>query len=104
MPVTLLLIVPYLLALTVVPADPDGLLSSALGLFPLTSPLVMPSLVALGAASALEVALALVLIVPALAFIAWLGGRAYAGAILTNRRTTFRELVGLQSLRGLFSR
>lgn len=104
MPVTLLLIVPYLLTLTVVPADPDGLLSSALGLFPLTSPLVMPSLVALGAASALEVALALVLIVPALAFIAWLGGRAYAGAILTNRRTTFRELVGLQSLRGLISR
>lgn len=104
MPVTMLLIIPYLLTLTVVPANPDSLLSTVLGLFPLTSPLVMPSLVALGAASALEVALAIVLLLPALAFIAWLGGRAYAGAILTSRRTTIRELLGLASLRGLFSR
>ena len=33
-----------------------------------------------------------------------LGGRAYAGAILTSRRTSIRELLGLASLRGLISR
>ena len=59
------------------------------------------ALVALGAASAFEVAVAIVLLIPALAFIAWRGGRAYAGAILSSRRTPLRELVGLASLRGL---
>jgi len=104
MPVTFLLLIPYLLSLTVVPADPDGTVAFVLGIFPLSSPLVMPSLVALDAASALEVAVAFALMFPTLAFVAWLGGRIYAGAILSNRRTPVGDLLRPGSLRRLLTR
>src|SRR5690606_12002724 len=47
-PITFALLVPYMIALFVVPGDPDGPLSVLLSLLPVTAPLVMPSRVALG--------------------------------------------------------
>jgi ABC-2 type transport system permease protein len=104
MPVTFILLVPYLASLTLIPANPDGVLSHVLGVFPLSSPLVMPSLVALGVASAWEVALSILLLFPALALVAWVGGKIYTGAILSNRRTSLRQLLRPAGLRDLLSR
>jgi len=72
----------YLIGLLVVPASPDGVASTALSLFPLTSPMVMPARVALGDPATWEVGLALLLMFPAILGMIWLAGRIYRGAIL----------------------
>ena len=57
---------------------------SILSLVPLSAPLVMPARVATGTVSIAEVALAVLLMLPALALMIWLSGRIYVGAILRS--------------------
>jgi ABC-2 type transport system permease protein len=87
MPVSMFLLAPYMLSLIYVPEQPNSTLSVVLSLLPLTSPLTMPTRVAMGGPSALEVTVALLLLLPAIVAMAWIGGRMYAAAILVNRRT-----------------
>ena len=84
MPVAMSLLAPYLYALTYVPSHPDIPLSRILSLVPLSAPLVMPARVATGTVSIAEVALAVLLMLPALALMIWLSGRIYVGAILRS--------------------
>ncbi len=96
MPITLLLLIPYILSLVYVPNNPDAVLSRVLCVLPLTSALVMPTRVAIGAPSIFELFASLVLLAASIAGAAWVGGKVYAGAILTNRRVNLLE--SLQSV------
>ena len=92
MPVALMLLAPYLIALTYVPSHPDEPFVRLLSLLPLSAPLVMPARVAAGSSSTAEVALSLALMLPALALMIWLAGRIYVGAILrSGPRVTLLE-------------
>lgn len=92
MPITFVLVVPYLLALTVIPNAPDGALARVLSILPPTAPLVMPTRVALGTPSIFEHVAAVALSLPTIAGVIWLAGRIYSGAILrVGRRVGIRD-------------
>lgn len=101
LPVTFFLLIPYLLSLTYVPGHPDSPLSVLLSLLPLSSPLVMPGRIAAGEPGAVQVALSLALLLPSIAFVVWLGGRIYAGAMLSatqgNLVTALRAALSRQN-------
>ena len=82
MPITLALAVPYFLALSVIPDEPDGPLARALSLFPPSAPLVMPTRIACGHPLPVEIVGAALLMIPWLLAVIWIGARLYAGAIL----------------------
>lgn len=92
-PIVMILLVPYMFAAAFVPENPDGAAATILSIFPLTSPLVMPTRVATGDPSALELAACYALLVPAIMLVAFVGGRIYAGAILSGRRLSASTLL-----------
>jgi ABC-2 type transport system permease protein len=78
---TVLLVIAYLVAFPVLD-DPDSGLALVTSLVPLSSPIVMPALVALGEASAAEIAASLALLVVAIAVLVPVGARIYENAVL----------------------
>jgi len=84
MPLSLILLVPYFLSLTVVTDHPDGALARILSLLPPTAPMAMPQRVATGQPLPIEIIASVVLMVPWLLAMTWLGGRVYSGAILRS--------------------
>jgi ABC-2 type transport system permease protein len=82
MPLSLALIVPYFLSLTVLADSPDGAFGRVLSLLPPTAPMAMPARVAMGDPNPAEIVASLVLMVPWLLAVIWIGGRLYTGAIL----------------------
>jgi ABC-2 type transport system permease protein len=82
---TMLLVVAYLIAFPVID-DPSSSLATIASLVPLSSPIVMPALVALGEASAFEVAASLALLALSVAVLVRLGASVYEGAILRMGR------------------
>jgi ABC-2 type transport system permease protein len=78
---TVLLVIAYLVAFPVLD-DPDSGLALVASLVPLSSPIVMPALVALGEASTAEIAASLVLLVAAIAILVPVGARIYENAVL----------------------
>jgi ABC-2 type transport system permease protein len=73
---------------------PDSALAHILAFVPLTSPLVMPSRIAIGAASGLEMAGSLALLVLAVAAAGRVGATVYRRAIVrTGRRLKLREVL-----------
>ena len=78
---TLLLVIGYLLAFPAID-DPDGGLAVAASIFPLFAPIVMPLRVALDAASAVEIAASLALLVASIAVLVPLGARLYERSVL----------------------
>jgi ABC-2 type transport system permease protein len=82
---TMLLVVAYLVAFPVID-DPSSPLATITALVPLTSPIVMPALVALGEASAVEIAASLALLALSVAVLVRLGTSIYEGAILRMGR------------------
>lgn len=99
MPIAFLLFVPYILGLVVVPEAPDGALATVLSIFPLSSPLIMPTRFALGSPSLPEIALSYGLLLPSIAAGAWLAGRLYANAILVNRAVSITQLPRMLGIR-----
>ena len=78
---TVLLVIGYLLAFPSID-DPDGGLAVVSSLVPLFSPIIMPLRVALGEASALEIAASLGLLIVAIAVLIPLGARIYERSVL----------------------
>ena len=73
-------------------ADPGGTLATVTSYVPGLSPLVMPVRQAAGEVTAWEVGLAVALMLVAIALVVRVGGRVYAGALLsTGGRTRIRE-------------
>ncbi|GAB2853555.1 ABC transporter permease [Actinocorallia aurea] len=80
-PVQILLIIPYMLAFAVVPADPDGMTARVLSFVPFFAPILMPVRGALGVPW-WEQALALLPALAVIAALVWFAGRVYGYSVL----------------------
>jgi ABC-2 type transport system permease protein len=78
---TVLLVVAYLIAFPALDA-PDSALAVAGSIIPLSSPMIMPSLVALGEASAVELVASLAAFGVAIALLVPIGARIYENSVL----------------------
>lgn len=95
-PVTMVMIVPYIIGVSIGTWDPENSLVVWLSRIPFTSPLVMPIRIAGGGVEAWDVALAIGLSLAIIPVLVWLAGRLYNNAVLqTGGRVAF-----LQALRG----
>lgn len=81
-PILMLIIVPYIIAISVLPAAPDNSLGRVLSLIPLFSPTLMPVRVALGVASGWELALSVGVCVLLTIALVGLAGRVYANSVM----------------------
>jgi ABC-2 type transport system permease protein len=82
MPVMMLIIIPYIMGISILPADPDNGLMALLSLIPFFAPTLMPVRIALGSAADWQMWLSLVLAVATAIGLAWLAGRIYGNAVL----------------------
>jgi ABC-2 type transport system permease protein len=91
-PVMMLIIVPFIIGISVLPANPDSSLAGTLSVVPVFAPMLMPMRLALGVATGWQVALALLLTVALIAGLVWLCGRIYGNAVLrTGARVRLRD-------------
>jgi ABC-2 type transport system permease protein len=81
-PALMLIILPYVLGISILPADPDNGLLALLSLVPLFSPTIMPMRIAMGAAPAWQIALSTALTVGLAVVLVWLAGRIYGNAVM----------------------
>jgi len=95
LPVTVVLIGSYMLAIIVVAQDPNSPVSVIASLFPLSAPLVMPVRWASGLVPGWQLALAMALTLAAAVALALLASRIYArGLTMSGRRVRLREALG----------
>lgn len=93
-PVTMMLMVPYLLAVTIAPWQPDNTLVVVVSLIPFFSPILMPVRIALGAAEVWEIALTVGLSVVLIVVLTWLAGKIYSRAVMrTGARVSIKEVL-----------
>ncbi|HEX2704119.1 MAG TPA: ABC transporter permease, partial [Candidatus Lustribacter sp.] len=101
LPVTLILIGAYLLAVTVVQMDPGSGWSVAASMFPLTAPLAMPIRWASGEVPVVELVLAMALTAATAALLVVVASSIYRRALLiTGRRVRLREVIGRSARQG----
>ncbi|MDC7122045.1 ABC transporter permease [Cellulomonas fimi] len=81
-PVLFVMGIPYVLAISITPWDPDNPLVTALSFVPFCAPMIMPVRVALGAVETWEILLAAGLSLALVPFLVWFAGRVYANAVL----------------------
>ena len=79
-PLTMLIVIPYVIGISVVPGNPDSSLIQGLSLIPLLSPTLMPMRLA-GGIPAWEMAVAVGLSLLLIAALVWLAGRIYGNAV-----------------------
>jgi ABC-2 type transport system permease protein len=82
MPVMMLIIIPYIMGISILPADPDNGLMALLSLIPFFAPMLMPVRIAMGSATDWQMWLSLGLAVATAIGLAWLAGRIYGNAVL----------------------
>lgn len=83
-PVVMLMIVPYVIAVSVAPWSPDSPLVTWLSYLPFTAPMVMPVRAALGSVETWQVALSVLISVACVPALIWLSGRVYNNAVLRS--------------------
>ncbi len=81
-PAIMVLVIPYVLGISILPADPANQLLAWLSLVPLFAPTLMPMRIAMGVALPWEIALATTLTVLLVVALVWLAGRIYGNAVL----------------------
>jgi ABC-2 type transport system permease protein len=81
-PATMAIILPYVLAISILPSDPDNGLMRLLSLIPFFSPMIMPMRIALDVATAWQIALSVVLTCLLIVALVWFAGRVYRNAVL----------------------
>jgi ABC-2 type transport system permease protein len=91
-PITILIIIPYIVGVSVLPADPENSLARVLSLIPLFTPMLMPMRIALGVAPWWEVALTVVLTAALIAALVGLCARIYRNSVMrTGARVPVRD-------------
>jgi ABC-2 type transport system permease protein len=91
-PLLMVIIIPYVLGISVLPADPGNHLIAILSLIPLFAPTLMPVRIAMGVALPWEIALATSLTAGLIVALVWLAGRVYGNAVLrTGSRIHLRD-------------
>jgi ABC-2 type transport system permease protein len=94
LPVTLVLVVGYMLGVTVVAGDPSSAWSTAISLFPVSAPMAMPIRWASGEVPPYQLALAMVLTAGTAVLLVLAGSSIYRRALLiTGRRVRLREVI-----------
>ncbi len=79
-PLTMLIVVPYVLGISILPSNPGSSLLAVLSLIPFFSPTLMPMRIAAGV-PAWETVVAVVLMLGFIAALVWLAGRIYGNAV-----------------------
>jgi ABC-2 type transport system permease protein len=95
MPVTMILVVGYVLAVTVVMSDPSGGWSVAASIFPFTAPMAMPIRWASGQVPVWQLVLAMTLTAATAMLLISVASSIYRRAlVITGRRVRLREVIG----------
>jgi ABC-2 type transport system permease protein len=81
-PALMAIIFPYVMAISILPTDPDNELMALLSLIPFFAPMIMPMRIALDVAPVWQVALSVSLTVALIAALVWFSGRVYRNAVL----------------------
>jgi ABC-2 type transport system permease protein len=90
-PTSILVVIPFAASFSII-SNPTGTTAVAMSLVPFFSPILMPILIALGAAAAWQVIIAVGLTATTVIVFAALGGRIYANSVLrTGSRVRLRE-------------
>jgi len=98
LPVTMILVVGYMLGVTIVMADPSGPWSVAASIFPLTAPMAMPIRWASGLVPIWQLLLAMVLTAATAMLLVSVASAIYRRAlVITGRRVRLREVIGRRS-------
>ncbi len=94
-PITMVVVIGYVLSVSVIPQAPSGAVSVVLSLFPLSAPMAMPIRWATGQVPVWQLALALALMVLATAVVVRLATVVYRRAITrTGGRLRWRQVLG----------
>lgn len=81
-PLVFLVLVPFLVAVSLLPRNPDSAVAEVLSMIPLFSPILMPARIAIGVAPVWQIAASVLLTVALTAAVVRLGGRIYARGVL----------------------
>jgi ABC-2 type transport system permease protein len=81
-PATMAIVLPYVLAISILPSDPDNGFMEVLSLIPFFSPMIMPMRIALDVAPTWQVVITVVLTGLLVAGLVWFAGRVYRNAVL----------------------
>ncbi len=96
MPVTLVLVAGWIIALTVAAPDPGSPATTVFSFIPLFSPVIMPVRIAAGVAPFWEVAISVVLVVATIAGLVAIAGRIYRNSVLrVGGRVKLSDALGL---------
>jgi ABC-2 type transport system permease protein len=99
LPVTMILVVGYMLGVTIVMADPSGGWSVAASIFPLTAPMAMPIRWASGLVPIWQLLLAMALTAATAMLLVSAASAIYRRAlVITGRRVRLREVIGRRSV------
>ncbi len=91
-PVMMLMIIPYVIAISIAPWDPNNTIVAVLSYIPFASPLVMPIRIALGAVETWQVLASLALSLALIPGLVWVASRIYSNAVMrTGARVRFRD-------------
>ncbi len=91
-PLLIPLFIPLMFSMHIT-GDPHSILSTVLGLFPLSAPMTMPMRISAAAISPLEIGLSLTFLVLGLLGVAWIGGKVFRiGILSTGKRPSATEL------------
>lgn len=95
LPVTIVLVIGYMLSITVVMSDPRSVWSVVLSIFPITAPLAMPIRWASGEVPVYQLLLAMALTAATSVLLVSVASRIYQRALLiTGHRVRLREVLG----------
>jgi ABC-2 type transport system permease protein len=96
MPVTLLLVAGWILALTVAAPSPTAVGTTVLSFIPVFSPVLMPVRIAAGVAPLWQVVISVVLVLGTIVLFAAVAGRIYRNSVLrVGGRVKFSDALGL---------
>jgi len=88
----MLMIIPYVIAISIAPWDPDNTIVAVLSYVPFASPLVMPIRIALGAVETWQVLVSLALSLALVPGLVWAAARIYSHAVMrTGARVRFAD-------------
>jgi ABC-2 type transport system permease protein len=79
-PLTMLIVIPYVIGISTLPANPDSSLIAGLSLIPLFSPTLIPMRIA-GGIPGWQMAIAVILALLLIGALVWLAGRIYGNAV-----------------------
>jgi ABC-2 type transport system permease protein len=95
-PITLVLVASWILALTVAAPDPGSVGTTVLSFIPVMSPVIMPVRIAADVAPFWQVAISVVLVIATIFLFAAIAGRIYRNSVLrVGGRVKFSDALGL---------